>query len=989
MAAFAVGIGTGAIAASLLSKLASDSRLGKRVPARIPSIRGWLGTCAPWLSLSGRTTAGADNLDKLVNFLLTVPLFQVALPCDQIPRVAAVLVRKEWSSGTEPIQAGQPVPGFCVIMEGEARVIVTDPEGNESESVTLRRGDYWGERALHRRFLSDYSLIVTGAQPLVAFMLTRRSLSSLGLQGKLRLPNRPAMLEGKWRNARLSPQGSAPVHCVTDGARYATTAEVSWVVERMRECPQLRALLSMQDEAVREVASKAVKRQVAAGTVLATAGDPGRDAFIVASGTFEVVPGALNRARRRKSAEAVVACQRLAQRNLLNGEVLEKLASSGRFPPTRGGQKYFACKSAAELMSSRAHERCVMKRRSDCSQIQPKVLELLGIRPKGGITDFDVGSEVVCMEGLGLPDDVGVVLRMPEQAAGGVLVDFPTAGGPREVPSEHLASAAQEVNAIELEEGCVFGELTALYDSPYLATLMAKTSGEVYVISGCELKSLRGNSARVEERARLLDEVKVLAPLLQVERLELARVSSGTLAFQPGEDMLRQGASIPEPMWYIVMEGSCIAHDSSPPTGDRQVIAEFSRAQHFGEWSILHGASTMSYGVTAGPRGATVLVISGDIVRRLRIFSLTISQGAREDALGVLPRLDTDAATYMRCACKTLSGTRHCGSDVPMSSLSPVALLGRGAFGDAYLVESGGGKQYALKRLSLKHVRESDAMGRTKFERDLMSLVDCNFVVHFIKALMDDTYIYFLMEAATGGHLADLISERPEVFEDCRPHGSAACFYAACVVAGCAYLHERHIAHRDVKLENIVIDPKGYAKLCDLGFARFLLGKSRTILGTPQYMAPELIEPPHEHDASVDWWALGVVVFELLVHHCPWDADGAEFESPWAQLVAVQDGHARGVPWKKICASMPCARDIVRKLLTDAVQHRLGARGAEDVKAHAWFAGHGIEFSALEAGSIPSPFQPPPIDEDPEILDELADFVKHQGAASDRLMVPF
>merc|ERR1719359_635410 len=115
-----------------------------------------------------------------------------------------------------------------------------------------------------------------------------------------------------------------------------------------------------------------------------------------------------------------------------------------------------------------------------------------------------------------------------------------------------------------------------------------------------------------------------------------------------------------------------------------------------------------------------------------------------------------------------------------------------------------------------------------------------------------------------GGHLLSVMEKHREVLLNDNPRGSASMFYTTCVSYALEYLHERNIMYRDLKLENVLLDAERFAKLCDLGFARFVHGKSNTQAGTPDYMAPEVIDPPHAHDTMVDWYALGVMCCELL-----------------------------------------------------------------------------------------------------------------------------
>jgi len=219
---------------------------------------------------------------------------------------------------------------------------------------------------------------------------------------------------------------------------------------------------------------------------------------------------------------------------------------------------------------------------------------------------------------------------------------------------------------------------------------------------------------------------------------------------------------------------------------------------------------------------------------------------------------------------------------------------------------------------------------------------------------MDEQCLYFLLEACLGGSLADVLVENPQVFLEDQPRGSSTAFYAGCVALALEHLHTRSIAHRDVKTENVLLDERGYAKLCDMGFARYVLGKTSTLAGTPDYMAPEMIDFPHTHDQSVDWWALGVLTFELLSGQTPFEDEG--ITEPRGRLLAIRRSQESGkltYPFNFPNASKAFVNALLRKL-----PGRLGAGegGASHLKEHSMFRICKLDWKEFEARRKPAPF---------------------------------
>ena len=161
------------------------------------------------------------------------------------------------------------------------------------------------------------------------------------------------------------------------------------------------------------------------------------------------------------------------------------------------------------------------------------------------------------------------------------------------------------------------------------------------------------------------------------------------------------------------------------------------------------------------------------------------------------------------------------------------------------------------------------------------------------------------------------------------------------------YIHDKRIIYRDLKPENLLFDADGYLKLVDFGFAKRIDERTWTVCGTPEYMAPEIILNKG-HDKAVDWWTLGILVYEMLVGYPPFE--GTDPMNLYKNIVKGD------VPYPKKIG--PQSAEVVKALLTADPVERLGnlKGGADDVKKHPFFKK--IAWPSLLLKKIEAPYKP-------------------------------
>uniref|UniRef100_A0A4W4H4X4 protein kinase C n=1 Tax=Electrophorus electricus TaxID=8005 RepID=A0A4W4H4X4_ELEEL len=276
-----------------------------------------------------------------------------------------------------------------------------------------------------------------------------------------------------------------------------------------------------------------------------------------------------------------------------------------------------------------------------------------------------------------------------------------------------------------------------------------------------------------------------------------------------------------------------------------------------------------------------------------------------------------------------------------------IAVLGRGHFGKVLLAEySNTGEMFAIKALKKGDIVARDEVDSLMCEKRIFETVNSvrhPFLVNLFACFQTKEHVCFVMEYAAGGDL--MMHIHADVFSEPR-----ATFYAACVVMGLQFLHEHKIVYRDLKLDNLLLDTEGYVKIADFGLCKEGMGfrdRTSTFCGTPEFLAPEVLTET-SYTRAVDWWGLGVLIFEMLVGESPFPGD--DEEEVFDSIVNDEVRYPRFLSTEAI--------SIMRRLLRRNPERRLGAgeRDAEEVKKHLFF--RHIDWNGLLAKKVKPPFVP-------------------------------
>jgi CRP-like cAMP-binding protein len=482
-------------------------------------------------------------------------------------------------------------------------------------------------------------------------------------------------------------------------------------------------------------------------------------------------------------------------------------------------------------------------------------------------------------------------------------------------------------------KGGSFGELALLYFAARAATVKALEKSLVWVMDRKNFKEIlaKSDEGQISDYVKHLDKVEIFSSLTGDEKITIAKALQ-EMKFKSGETILEQGEN--GDTFYVLVDGEVAVIVDGKKVAKLKGTTD--KAEIFGEKAILNNE----------PRAATIKVQSDSAT------TLTLDKTSFEMLLGPLESLKQrgkNGDSTKAPSAPTSSGKATEANDskehILRKHLKKLGLLGCGGFGAVVLVEHVKTQEtYAMKALSKGYVVKCGMQKAVMSEKEIQYMCNSPFIIKLFDTYNGTKTLYFLLELALGGEL--YATDNKKGFHGSEKHAK---FYVAGTVFAFEHLHSHKIIYRDLKPENLLLNEEGQMKLTDMGLAKVVVGKTFTTCGTPDYFAPELIKSTG-HTHAVDWWALGILAYELMAGQPPFQA-----ASPMQTYKLIQEG----IKKVQFSSSVPadCAV-LVKGLCERDPSERLPMRkdGSNNIKKCKWYKG--FDWEKMEKCTLPAPYKP-------------------------------
>ena len=281
-------------------------------------------------------------------------------------------------------------------------------------------------------------------------------------------------------------------------------------------------------------------------------------------------------------------------------------------------------------------------------------------------------------------------------------------------------------------------------------------------------------------------------------------------------------------------------------------------------------------------------------------------------------------------------------TDIQLNDLYYIKFLGKGKFGSVSLVHN---RQnlYAIKAISIKMVEKEKMLSKYFVnERNIMLGLDHPFIVKMVKSLRNKKYCFILMEFVNQANLDKYLSKRRS-----RRNVYETQFYIGSILLMLDYLQKKYIAHRDIKPSNIMIDDNGYLKMIDFGTAKVLKDYTSTIIGTPHYIAPEILQGKG-YSLSCDFWSIGICMFEIFYGIYPFGNSANEVIDIYKEVLK------KHLEFPYDSNKFKVVNDFIKELLAKKVNERIC--NVSKLKKTEFF--EKFDFDKLNDFQLEPPFKP-------------------------------
>jgi cGMP-dependent protein kinase 1 len=503
-----------------------------------------------------------------------------------------------------------------------------------------------------------------------------------------------------------------------------------------------------------------------------------------------------------------------------------------------------------------------------------------------------------------------------------------------------------------------FGELALMYNAPRAATVTATCDSVVWAVDRYTFRRFvaKLSEQKLRDMGKFLKGVQSFSALTAYERAKIAEALDERV-YPGGHNIITQGEK--GDSFFILRAGEVIVTRKDEATGKDTEVARYRSGDYFGERALIknepRGATCRTVGrcrVLALDRQAFNLLLGpleeimqqrvetyDNLNRSLSTLHDRKESGA-DQADSSNAEHDEDAEMYGVAPKQAKTAFEQ--ADIKIDDLKEIGTLGKGSFGHVKLMKHNKtGEYYALKVIAKNLVVAHGQQEHIINEKTVMSMLDHPFLVKLYATHHDRDFLYLVLELSLGGELFSYLRTE-NLFDE-----PTARFYAASVVLAFEYMHSKDIIYRDLKPENLLLDRSGFMKITDFGFAKVVKDRTWTLCGTPDYLAPEVVSG-QGHGKGVDWWCLGIFIFEMLASMPPfYDND------PMRTYNKILEGN---IEYPRHFS--PEAVSLIGGLLHPKPTKRLGVvkGGARLIKRHPWFKG--FDWRALFHRTMTPPIVP-------------------------------